>query len=75
MGGAYETLVFQNPPDLTKYVPVLAKDVPTTQNGGISADGKTYTFKLRDNVKFHTGNTMTADDWVFSMKRLHFICR
>ena len=73
MGGAYETLVFQNPPDLTKYVPLLAKDVPTTQNGGVSADGKTYTFKLRDNVKFHTGNTMTADDWVFSMKRLHYV--
>jgi peptide/nickel transport system substrate-binding protein len=73
MGGAYETLVFQNPPDLTKYVPVLAKEVPTTQNGGVSADGKTYTFKLRDNVKFHTGNTMTADDWVFSMKRLHYV--
>jgi peptide/nickel transport system substrate-binding protein len=73
MGGAYETLVFQNPPDLTKYVPVLAKEIPTTQNGGISADGKTYTFKLRDNVKFHTGNTMTADDWVFSMKRLHYV--
>ncbi len=73
MAGAYETLVFQNPPDITKYVPVLAKEVPTTQNGGISADGKTYTFKLRDNVKFHTGNTMTADDWVFSMRRLHYL--
>jgi len=73
MGATYETLVFQNPPDITKYVPVLAKEVPTTQNGGISADGKTYTFKLRDNVKFHTGNTMTADDWVFSMTRLHYL--
>ncbi|MDQ6604058.1 MAG: ABC transporter substrate-binding protein, partial [Chloroflexota bacterium] len=73
MAGAYETLVFQNPPDLTQYVPVLAKEVPTIQNGGVSADGKTYTFKLRDNVKFHTGNIMTADDWVFSMKRLHYI--
>ncbi len=73
MAGAYETLIFQNPPDLTQYVPVLAKEVPTVQNGGVSADGKTYTFKLRDNVKFHTGNIMTADDWVFSMKRLHYI--
>ena len=73
MAGAYETLVFQNPPDLTQYVPVLAKEVPTVQNGGVSADGKTYTFKLRDNVKFHTGNTMTADDWVFSMTRLHYL--
>lgn len=73
MAGAYETLVSQNPPDITKYPPVLAKETPTTANGGISADGKVYTFKLRDNVKFHTGNTMTADDWVFSMNRLHFL--
>lgn len=73
MAGAYETLVSQNPPDITKYVPVLAKETPTAANGGISADGKVYTFKLRDNVKFHTGNTMTADDWVFSMTRLHFL--
>ncbi len=73
MAGAYETLIFQNPPDITKYEPILAKEVPTTANGGISADGKTYTFKLRDNVKFHTGNVMTADDWVFSMKRLHYV--
>ncbi len=73
MAGAYETLVFQNPPDITQYVPVLAKEVPTAQNGGVSADGKTYTFHLRENVKFHTGNTMTADDWVFSMTRLHYL--
>lgn len=63
--GAYEPLVAQNPPDLTKYVPVLAKELPT-----VSADGKEYTFKLRENVKFHTGNTMTAEDWVFSLTRL-----
>ena len=73
MAGAYETLVTQAPPDITKFTAVLAKDVPTAQNGGISADGKTYTFKLRDNVKFHTGNTMTADDWVFSLTRLHYL--
>lgn len=73
IAATYEPLVAQNPPDLTKFVPVLAKEVPTVQNGGVSADGKEYTFHLRDNVKFHTGNTMTADDWVFSMKRLHYL--
>ncbi len=35
----------------------------------ISDDGQTYTFVLRKNVKFHNGNTVTAEDVVYSLKR------
>jgi peptide/nickel transport system substrate-binding protein len=35
-----------------------------------SIDGLTYTFKLRDGVKFHSGNPLTAEDVVFSYNRL-----
>ena len=35
-----------------------------------SADGLTYTFTLRPNVKFHNGDTLSADDVVFSMNRV-----
>ncbi len=73
MGAAYDPLVAQDAQDLSKFSPMLAKEVPSVANGGISADGKEYIFKLRDNVKFHSGGTMTADDIVFSMKRLHFL--
>lgn len=51
-------------------VPGIAKDVPTTANGGISADGKTYTFKLRDGLKYSDGKPLKAGDIVYSTKRL-----
>lgn len=35
----------------------------------ISADGKVYTFALRENVKFHDGSTVTAQDVKYSIER------
>lgn len=34
----------------------------------VSGDGMVYTFQLRSGVKFHNGETMTADDVVFSVE-------
>ncbi len=36
----------------------------------ISDDNLTYTFKLRDDVKFHNGRQMTAQDVVYSFTRI-----
>jgi peptide/nickel transport system substrate-binding protein len=36
----------------------------------VSADGKVWTFKLRDNVLFHNGRKMTADDLIWSYNRI-----
>jgi len=36
----------------------------------VSPDGKTYTFKLRDDVSFCSGKKFTAEDVVYSFKRL-----
>ena len=38
----------------------------------ISADGLTYTFKLRSGVQFHDGATLTADDVVATYNRMIF---
>jgi ABC-type transport system substrate-binding protein len=35
----------------------------------VSTDGTVYTFKLKDNVKFHNGEKFTASDVVFSLER------
>jgi peptide/nickel transport system substrate-binding protein len=47
-------------------VPELAVEVPTAANGGISADGKTLTIKLREDVAWSDGTPLTADDYVFT---------
>jgi peptide/nickel transport system substrate-binding protein len=39
------------------------------ENGGISADGRTYTFTIRKGVKFHEGGDLTPEDVVYSFKR------
>ncbi len=46
--------------------PVLAAEVPTTQNGGLSKDGKTIVWKLKKDVQWHDGKPFTADDVVFN---------
>ena len=65
----YETLVFFDGESTENFVPLLATKVPTVGNGGISADGKTYTFEIRKGVKFHNGATLDAEDVAYSFKR------
>ncbi len=47
-----------------------AKEIPTVGNGGISVDGKTYTFTLRPEVTWSDGKKVTAKDYEYSIKRL-----
>ncbi|HRO23873.1 MAG TPA: ABC transporter substrate-binding protein, partial [Promineifilum sp.] len=65
----YESLIFYDGLDPTKFVPALATEVPSIENGGISADGKTYTFHIREGVTFHDGATLTPSDVAYSFQR------
>ena len=44
----------------------LAAEYPTPENGGLSADGKVWTIKLRPGVKWSDGEPLTADDVAFT---------
>ncbi len=57
----FETLVFKNSEG--KIEPGLATEWK------IAPDGKSVEFTLREGVKFHNGDTMTAEDVVFSLNR------
>lgn len=59
----YETLLFYDGGNTTKFVPMLATEWTT------SADGKTYRFKIREGVKFQNGNTLTPEDVEYSFER------
>lgn len=58
-----EGLVGLEPGSTSKVVPVLAESYE------MSADGLTYTFKLRSGVKFHDGTDFNADAVVFNYNR------
>jgi peptide/nickel transport system substrate-binding protein len=61
------SLVYQGLVDFDrdlKIKPILAESWTT------SADGRTWTFKLRKNVKFHNGRALAATDVKFSIDRI-----
>ncbi len=62
-------LIYFNRTDPTSYVPVLATEVPSLENGGISADGLTYKFNIRTGVKYHNSNDLTPSDFEYTFER------
>jgi peptide/nickel transport system substrate-binding protein len=60
----YEPLASWDPDG--NLTPTLAAEIPTKQNGGLSKDGKSVTWKLKTNVVWHDGKPFTADDCVFT---------
>ena len=59
------------PEATTDPVPDVAAEVPTMDNGGISADGLTYTITIRDGVRWNSSpeRAVVAADFVRGIKR------
>ena len=62
-GNTYERLINYDPKDVSKIYGEVA------ESWTVSPDGKTFTFKIRQNKKFASGNPITAEDVVFSFQR------
>lgn len=60
----YDRLMMFEPEDLTTLVGGVA------ESWDISEDGKTITFAIRPGMTFHSGNPVTAEDVVYSLRRV-----
>jgi peptide/nickel transport system substrate-binding protein len=69
MQNVYDTLIYYNKDNPNDFVPNLALEVPSLENGLISEDGKIVTFNIRPGVMFHDGSALTASDVAFTFQR------
>ncbi|HKK82633.1 MAG TPA: ABC transporter substrate-binding protein [Atribacterota bacterium] len=65
----YNNLIAYEGESLSEFVPMLATEVPSAENGLISEDGLTYTFPIRKEVKFHNNDVLTPEDVEYSFER------
>lgn len=68
-----EGLIAQD--DKAQFTPVLATEIPSVANGGVSADGLTVTYKLRQGVKWSNGQDFTCADVVFTWQAARQLSR
>ncbi len=64
LGNAYQGLVGYNVNDVSEIFGVIA------EKWEISEDGKTFTFTIRPDMKFASGNPITAEDAVYTLQRV-----
>ena len=64
LGNSYQGLVGYNVKDVSEIFGVIA------EKWEISEDGKTFSFTIRPDMKFASGNPITADDAVYTLQRV-----
>jgi len=65
----FDTLIDYKEGNFAEFVPMLSTKVPSVKNGLLSEDGLTYTFPIREGVKFHNGDILSPEDVEYSFKR------
>ncbi|HEX5479770.1 MAG TPA: peptide ABC transporter substrate-binding protein [Dehalococcoidia bacterium] len=61
--------LFDQDPKTSQLTAWAAAEVPTKANGDIAADGVTYTVKLKPDLKWSDGSSLTAQDFVYGIIR------
>ncbi len=69
MINVYDTLLKFKGSSMTEFLPSVSEQVPSVENGLISADGRTYTFPIRKGIQFHDGTELTPEDVRYSLLR------
>ncbi len=62
-GNTYDRLIGYEVSDVSKIHGVVA------ESWKVGADGRTYTFNIRQGIRFASGNPLTAEDVAFSLQR------
>lgn len=60
----YDPLAYYDQSSPPELIPWVAED------WSVNDDNKTYTLNIRDNIIFHSGNKLTAEDVVYSFRRM-----
>ncbi len=63
IGNIYERLIGYDLKNVSQLKGELA------ESWTVGADGRTYTFKMRKGIRFHSGNPVTAQDAAYSLQR------
>jgi len=64
LANVYDRIMMYEPEDLSTLVGGVA------ESWEVSEDGKSVTFAIRPDLTFHSGNPVTAEDVVFSLRRV-----
>ncbi len=65
----YDNLIAYDGESIEKFVPMLALQIPSADNGLIKYGGLDYIFPIRYGVRFHNGEILTPEDVEYSFER------